>query len=67
MLDINSFPSKNILNLTGTTYDKSKVKISQNFVAFSEYMNFKIFFEGKLLISSIKWFGFYNHEILSTS
>ena len=28
------------LLLTGTTYDKSKVKISQNFVAFSEYMNF---------------------------
>ena len=29
------------LLLTGTTCDKSKVKISQNFVAFSEYMNFK--------------------------
>ena len=28
------------LLLTGTTWDKSKVKISQNFVAFSEYMNF---------------------------
>ena len=28
------------LILTGTTYDKSKVKISQNFVDFSEYMNF---------------------------
>ena len=28
------------LLLTCTTYDKSKVKISQNFVAFSEYMNF---------------------------
>ena len=28
------------LHLTGTTYDKSKVEISQNFVAFSEYMNF---------------------------
>ena len=28
------------LLLTGTTYDKSKVEISQNFVAFSEYMNF---------------------------
>ena len=26
--------------LTGTTQDKSKVKISQNFVAFSEYINF---------------------------
>ena len=26
--------------MTGTTYDKSKGKISQNFVAFSEYMNF---------------------------
>ena len=28
------------LTLTGTTKDKSKVKISQNFVAFSEYINF---------------------------
>ena len=28
------------LLLTGPTQDKSKVKISQNFVAFSEYMNF---------------------------
>jgi hypothetical protein len=30
------------LLLTGTTWDKSKVKISQNFVAFSEYMNFSV-------------------------
>ena len=30
------------LLLTGTTWDKSKGKILQNFVAFSEYMNFKI-------------------------
>ena len=29
------------LLLTGFTQDKSKVKILQNFVAFSEYMNFK--------------------------
>ena len=28
------------LLLTGTAKDKSKVKILQNFVAFSEYMNF---------------------------
>ena len=28
------------LFLTGTTQDKSKVKISQNFVAFSEYINY---------------------------
>ena len=28
------------LLLTGTTKDKSKVKISQNFMAVSEYMNF---------------------------
>ena len=28
------------LLLTGTTQNKSKVEISQNFVAFSEYMNF---------------------------
>ena len=26
--------------MTGTTWDKSKLEISQNFVAFSEYMNF---------------------------
>ena len=31
--------------MTGTTYDKSKVEILQNFVAFSEYMNFKITFQ----------------------
>ena len=28
------------VDLTGTTEDKSAVEISQNFVAFSEYMNF---------------------------
>jgi hypothetical protein len=28
------------VDLTGTTWDKSTVEISQNFVAFSEYMNF---------------------------
>ena len=28
------------LLLAGTTNDKSRVKIPQNFVAFSEYMNF---------------------------
>ena len=28
------------LLLTGTTQDKGKVKISQNFVAFSKYINF---------------------------
>ena len=28
------------LFLTGTTYDKIKMKTLQNFVAFSEYMNF---------------------------
>ena len=31
---------QNYLLLTGTTQDKSKVEITQNFVAFSEYMNF---------------------------
>ena len=30
------------LLFTDTTYNKSKVEILQNFVAFSEYMNFKI-------------------------
>ena len=28
--------------LTGTTWDKSNVEILQNFVAFSEYMNFNL-------------------------
>ena len=28
--------------MTGTTYDKSKEEISQNFAAFSEYMNFMV-------------------------
>jgi hypothetical protein len=28
------------VDLTVTTYDKSTVEILQNFVAFSEYMNF---------------------------
>ena len=32
------------LLLTGTTLNKSKVEISQNFVAFLEYMNFKAIF-----------------------
>ena len=31
------------VDLTGTTQDKSRVEISQNFVAFSEYMNFMYF------------------------
>ena len=29
------------VDLTGTTNDKSSVEISQNFVAFSEYINFQ--------------------------
>ena len=29
-----------IILMPGTTQDKSKVEISQNFVAFSEYVNF---------------------------
>ena len=36
------------LLLTVCTAVKSKVKISQNFVAFSEYMNFKSIFELKI-------------------
>ena len=40
------------LHLTGTTKDKSKVKISQNFVAFSENMNFMIFVREKLVRKS---------------
>ena len=31
------------VDLTGTTWDKSTVEILQNFVAFSEYMNFNSF------------------------
>ena len=38
------------LLLTGTTLDKSKVEISQNFVAFSEYMNFKKFGLSRALV-----------------
>ena len=34
------FSDISTLLLTCTTQDKSKVEISQNFVAFSEYMNF---------------------------
>ena len=34
------FSEISTFDLTITTYDKSKVEISQNFVAFSEYMNF---------------------------
>ena len=36
---------------------KSKVKISQNFVAFSEYMNFKSIYSALLLfvIKQLKW------------
>ena len=30
------------LILTDTTWDKSKVEVLQNFVGFSEYINFKI-------------------------
>ena len=41
-----------ILLLTCTTLDKSKVKISQNFVVFSNYMNFthRIFFFGSVTV-----------------
>ena len=35
------------------TVDKSKVEISQNFVAFSEYMNFIISFRKKLKFKCI--------------
>ena len=47
------------LHLTGTTQDKSKVKISQNFVAFSEYMNFKSKNENriKLTFESLRFVG----------
>ena len=39
------------LFLTDTTYSQKKVEISQNFVAFSDYMNFKLFTK-KLIASS---------------
>ena len=38
------------LLLTGTTQDKRKVKISQNFLAFSEYMNFN-----KCIVRTIRY------------
>ena len=41
LLKFTKFCEISTLLLTGTTQDKSKVKILQNFVAFSEYMNFK--------------------------
>ena len=37
------------LLLTGTTLDKSKVKISQSFVALTEYMNFKMVIKSNLM------------------
>ena len=37
------------LLLTGTVLNKSKVEISQNFVAFSEYMNFNLNYERSLI------------------
>ena len=40
------------LLLTGTTGDKSNEEISQNFVAFSEYMNFTIRISGQLFDQS---------------
>ena len=44
------------LLLTGTTLDKSKLKLSQNFVAFSEYMNFisQIHLRQEMLLEFLK-------------
>ena len=39
---------QHILSSLLLSTDKSKVDISQNFVAFSEYMNFAIFFKANL-------------------
>ena len=39
--------------LTGNTQDKWLMEISQNFLAFSEYMNFTVFFYSRKLKSSI--------------
>ena len=50
------------LLFTGTTKDKSKLEILQNFVAFLEYMNFtKIQLFKKILLSW--WFLFKSHGI----
>ena len=38
---VTKFCEISTVDLTVTTKDKSTVEISQNFVAFSEYMNFK--------------------------
>ena len=47
------------VDLTGTTYDKSMVEISQNLVAFSEYMNFNVknfrVFDTKSNLSIFEW------------
>ena len=40
MIQAKKFCKMPTVDLTGTTLDKSRVEISQNFVAFSEYMNF---------------------------
>ena len=48
--------------LTGSTLDKKLVEISQNFVAFSEYMNFNNVALGRLtkyLIISMKFVDFW--------
>ena len=43
------------LLLTGTAWDKSKVKILQNFVAFSEYMNFDVLKSHLHIIKNFFW------------
>ena len=49
------------LLLTTVHTVKSKVKIFQNFVAFSEYMNFKlhVFWEGHKIWRNLSWFDIY--------
>ena len=43
--------------MTGTTLDKSMVEISQNFVAFSEYMNFRYLVKpfGQFWLAFVSW------------
>ena len=42
------------IDLIVTTQDKSKVEISQNFVAFSEYMNFDSFYLKNFLLQMLE-------------
>ena len=54
------------LLLSVCTVDKSKVKISQNFVAFSEYMNFNVFCIFLLYSFLARFFNVFYHCLSPT-